>query len=522
MMPRILVPIIAVIIVVAIAFFGFTTGGYVIHALLLAAPIVLMMASNIGMVFALVMGLRFSDLILPGLPQGLNMMDVVILFLIALILGGHSITKQRMIRWSLSHYALLGFALVLAIIIALRGIGIRFLGSNEWGGFAYIKIAIFIAFYLICGRLRITEKQVKLGLILMLLLSTVPAVAQAVFYLTGGAVYIQYMFLEAYTSGLLSTLDAVQSDAGTARFYFTGLASALVVGAMAFFPLERRSRIFFVLFWMAGFFITLLSGFRGATVGIAGTTLIFLVLYYPRRRIVILTASTLAFTAILVGLTPFIPDLPAGVQRALSWVPWYDIPFFVKMDAAISTEWRLDVWNETMRKLPNYLLLGRGLTFNSAEVQAALALRDTISWAYISHNYHSGPLSVLVTTGIPGAFLFVLFSIMIGLEGIKGMAMMRRQGTSVFMMRVYVVFLAHLLYSIASFYLIYGDMKSSFPNLLFLAALLQVLRLNFVSVPGVAVESAESASALPDAAGITKKSLSLPYPAGQVVRGSAP
>lgn len=486
MLPQILISILAVAIVVGIAIFGFTSGNYMIHALLLIAPLVLMLSGNIGLVFTLILGLRYSDLILPGLPQGLNLLDVMIMFLIALVLGRYSITKKRIAQWQLSHYALFGFSLVLLLVIALRGIGIRFFGSSEWGGFVYVKLFISIGFYMLCNRVEITEKQMKNGLILMILMSAIPASAQALFYLSGGTVYFQYMFLEAYSSGLLSTLDAMQSDSGTARFYFTGMASAFVICAMAFFPLHRRTRMLFVLFLLTGFFITLLSGFRGATVGIAVTTMLYMILYYPERRTLIMAGGVAVFAGSLLVLTPFIPDLPAGIQRALSWVPWYEIPIHVKVDASVSTEWRFEVWKEAWSHLPNYLLLGRGLTFNASQVEAALALRDTISWAYISHNYHNGPLSILITTGLPGSLLFVAFSIAVCAEALRGFKAIRRHARSPFLFRVYTVFMAFLLYAVASFYILYGDMKSSLPNILFLAAFLQVLRSNFLGDPSPA------------------------------------
>ncbi|HMP74602.1 MAG TPA: O-antigen ligase family protein [Kiritimatiellia bacterium] len=445
-------------------------------------------------------------------------MDVVILFLVGMILARHTITKEKFVKWRLSHYMIVGFFCVLLIVIAIRGIGIRFLGSSEWGGFTYIKIFISIAFYLVCGRLRLSEKHVKMGLVLMLLLSTFPAVAQAVFYFSGGTIFFQYMFLEAYASGMLATLDAMQRDAGAARFYFTGMAGSLVIVALAFFPLNSRSRVFFALFWLTGFFVTLLSGFRAATVGIVVTTLMFLWVYYPTRRGLIMTSSVVAFVGLLIGLAPFINNLPTGVQRALSWVPWYDIPLAIKMDAAISTEWRLIVWQQALRMLPEYLLLGRGLTFNASEVQAALALRDTVSWAYLSHNYHNGPLAILITTGIPGAVIFIVFTIAVSMEAVQGGAAMRRQCNSPFLVRVYLVFMVYLLYAILSFFLIYGDMNSSVPNLLFLAATLQVLRLNFAPASGAAVVGAEPSSYHPLPEG--QRTL-LPHAATQALRGSA-
>ncbi len=479
MLPRILIPIISVAVIVMIAFYGFTTGGYSIHAMLLVAPIALMLASNTGLILAFIIGLRYSDLIIPGLPQDLNMMDVFILFLVGLTIAGSSITKKRIVSWRLSHYFLIGFLVVLAGIITARGIGIRFFGSSDWGGFAYIKIFILSAFYLFCGQIRISGKQVRLATMLMLFLSLIPVGAQLLFYASGGAIYIQYMFLEAYATGLFSTLDAIQEGTGTARFYFSGLAWALLITGMVFFTLHTRDRIWLFLFMGLAFAMSLISGFRAATVGMGGIVFIFLLFQYPKKRVAITVATAMVALAALLLITPFYRDLHPGIQRALSWVPWYDIPAEIAYDAQYSIEWRIDVWKESMRYLPQYLFIGRGLTFNINELQAALSIRDTIGWAYVSHNYHSGPLSLAIITGIPGFIFFTLFMVMAGKEAFHGLGELRRTNAHPFTTRFYMAFLASVIYSIPSFFLIYGSVKTSVPAFLFSVSILQILRFNF-------------------------------------------
>lgn len=510
-MPRFIIPLAGVLIVVLIAVFGFTTRGYSVHVVLVGAPLLLMLSGNVGLIFALVIGLRYSDLIVPGLPQDMNLMDLGMLFLIGLLIVRHSISKQHVNKWYLHDYMLIGFLLVMLWTIVIRGIGIRFLGSSEWGGFTYVKIAISAFFCLFCGRVRITVRQLKFGMILMALLSTVPAIAQLLFYASGGALTAQYMFVEAYFSGLVGTLDALQSDRGTVRLYFTGMASAAALAAMIFFPLHRKTRWLFLLFTGTALGVILLSGFRGATVGLLVTTFLFLFLYYPRQRFPLVVFSIMAAGLLLLGLTPFIQDVPAGIQRALSWVPWYEIPASIEYDASHSLNWRLQVWRETMAYLPAYLWVGRGLTFDPVLMNAALSLGDSISWAYISHNYHNGTLSLLVTMGIPGAFFFAMFCITVMIHIYRGFFALRQSGAEPVVTRIYVAYTALATYGVLAFFLVYGDMKSTVPDLFFMVAMLKVLRINFIHNPDVSKQQAGTA--------IGPNRLQLNQP-GKVMKGS--
>ena len=479
MLPKALIPIIAVAFVCAVAFYGFTANNYAIHALLILTPMALMLAGNRGLILGIIISLRYSDLIVPGLPQGLNLMDVMILFLVAIVIFGHSIDKQRMVRRSTSHYVLMGFLVVLMVIMSVRGFGIRFLGSAEWGGFGYVKIFIVALFYLFCANIDLTEKQLKRALLLMLVLSFIPAAAQILFFASGGAIYHQYAFLDANVYGLLDTLNALQGANRTSRLYFSGVASALSVIGMAFFPYHGPKRFLLIGCVGTSFIITLLSGFRGAVVANVAIIFLYLLLTYPKRRFTITVGTGVAAATLVIGLIPFFQDLPASIQRALSFIPFYDVPGYIKFDADYSVQWRIDVWKESLRHLPSFLFIGRGLTFNPTELSSAMAIGDTIAWGYIGHNYHSGPISLAIITGVPGFILYSIFMVVACVEYIRARNDMFAAGCTPFVLRTYNMFLAMTVYHVFSFYVMYGSVQSSVPYMLFNVAFMQILRYNF-------------------------------------------
>lgn len=479
MIPRALIPIIAVAVVVLIAMFGFTTRGYAVHAMLVGVPVVLILASNIPLVFTLTLALLRSQLIIPGLPQGMMLFDVMVMFMTALIIGQHAITKKKVVQWGPSHRAAIFFLAVVLVTIAARGIGIRFLGSSLWGGFPYINLITYILFYLTCGHVVFQEKQMKRAMILMLLFSLIPVFAQILFFASGGAIYQQYAFVKAYATGLLGTLEGMESGGQTARLYFQGFGMSLLFFALAFFSFEGRKKLLLVLCILLALGISLLSGFRNVILGIMGTLFLFIMLTYPKKRIPVTIAVGLSFVTFLVALTPFIPSLPGGVQRSLSFVPWYDIPYEVRYEAEVSLEWRFDIWDMAWDEVPDYLVVGKGFAFNKSLLDAYTVRYNTRINAFIAHNYHSGPLSLLLDLGLAGLITGTLLLLFVVIDAYRGYEDFRNKA-SPFIFRLYTVLLAYMIYLVLAFYIIYGDARSTIADILFYAAVLQILRNNFI------------------------------------------
>jgi hypothetical protein len=94
------------------------------------------------------------------------------------------------------------------------------------------------------------------------------------------------------------------------------------------------------------------------------------------------------------------------------------------LDAKGSLDWRFEVWRYAVKQVPQYLLIGRGFVTNVLAVAwLQRAFYDSPDFAYLMGNYHSGPLSMFLTFGLPGAVAFFGF----WLGGFrKGLAALRR------------------------------------------------------------------------------------------------
>jgi Na+-transporting methylmalonyl-CoA/oxaloacetate decarboxylase gamma subunit len=484
MIPKILVPVIAVAVVVIIAMFGFSSQNYAIHALLILAPVGMMLAGNIPLVFVIIIALYRSTLIVPGLPQGLAVVDVAILFIVLLMLATNAISKNRFQSKDLAPNWLIAFFCVVALTIYVRGIGIRIFGSDLWGGMSYVKLTVYILFYLVCRQITFTETMIKRSLIGMVLLSLIPVAAQLVFLLSGGKIYQQFAFVEAYATGLLGTLDAMQGGGqSTARFYFSGFGVSLLTAGLAFLPFTGWRRFLLAFIVLFSTVMALLSGFRSTILLTIGLVYVYALLIYPHRRISITAAGIAAFFAALLLLIPFIRDMPSAVQRALAWVPFFDIPFEIRLDASLSTTWRLGVWEMAIKEIPEYLLIGKGFAFASIDLLGGFMARDADIHAFISHNYHSGPISLMLDLGVAGFVTATMFMVLLVVDTLRGYVAMRKLRIAPMVFRLYCILGAMIIYQVFAFYLIYGDARSSINDILFNATILQVIRYNYGKKP---------------------------------------
>ena len=82
------------------------------------------------------------------------------------------------------------------------------------------------------------------------------------------------------------------------------------------------------------------------------------------------------------------------------------------IDATHSIDWRLEIWEYALARASDYLIIGRGGTFDVMETVGQLGIADPYGtpWqAFLTHTYHSGPIEMLLDYGIPG--LLAVFSL---------------------------------------------------------------------------------------------------------------
>ncbi len=449
-----------IILTVVIALIGYIQRSPVIHIALVAFPFLFLMMNNPSAWFVAIMGLERSGLVFPGLPQGLQFVHVMMAGFVALIIARNIIIKPKTGKMVLSEYFVYAFLIIIGITIYFRGFGLRALGGESWGGMGYVQLFIAAGFYLTAKYIQLTPRQIKLSIVLMLLLSFVPAISQIVFVASGGRIYQQYMFVHAYVVGLLSSLEAAETGRGVVRYQLlSGVAINLLLVGLVLIPFRGAYRLLAILFVIAAFVSSALSGFRGNIMLVIGMMALFIFFISEGKRVRRLVQMGGVAMAAFVVLFFVADRLPMSAQRSITWVPFIETAPSARMDAEGTSQWRLDVWRLAWQDVPRYLWIGKGYALNPAELMSHSVRRDGVQMAVATQDYHNGPLSLLLVFGIPGLIVGSGFLIVSSIEVVRRIPTL---GDDPFIRRFYIAFLARYLFSAVTFFTIFGDARESF------------------------------------------------------------
>ncbi len=461
-----------VLLTVLIALIGYIQRSPIIHIALVAFPFLFLMMSNPGAWFVAIMGLSRSGLVFPGIPQGLEVVHVMMAGFVVLIIARNIIIKPRSGKLALSEYFVYGFLAVIGITIFFRGFGLRALGGESWGGMGYIKLFIAAGFYLTAKYIQLTPRQIKLSIVFLVLFSFIPAISQVIFIASGGRIYQQYMFVHAYVAGLLGSLEAAETGRGIVRYQLMGtVAINLMLAALILFPFRRAYRFLVVALICGAILAGGLSGFRGTIMTVLGVVTLYIILVSEGQRIRRLFQLAIPVVIGFVILLLTVQQLPIPVQRAVTWVPFVETSALAQMDAEGSSQWRIEVWQMAWQEVPNYLWVGKGYALNPADITSMAARRDSVLMAVFTQDYHNGPLSLLLVFGIPGLLMGTGFLVASSYELIKRA---RNLGQDPFIRRFYFVFTARYIFSAVTFFVIFGDARESFVQAFVMMAFLNM------------------------------------------------
>lgn len=472
MLPQKLIMAGFVALVYVVALYGFMTQKSVVHAGLIVAPILILLSNNLPLWFIIILGLDRSGLIFPGIPQGFQVVHVMMAGFIVLVIAQNIINKPEGPKWVAADYFFYAFMAVIAITIAVRGFGLRIFGSGQWGGMGYVKLFVAAGFLITSRYIRLTPKQLKTAIVLMLIMSFIPALAQLTFLASGGAIYHQYYFIQAYLPGLLGSLEASETGEGVVRYQlFSSVSITILMATLVFCRFRGLQLIPGLLLLGLAVGLGALSGFRGVILNIAGTIAFYLILQAEGQRMRRLAQMAAAGAVILLLLYPFARHLPNSMQRAISILPGIDISAVARVDAEGTTLWRLELWKMAWADVPNYLWVGKGYAINPEDIMSISARVDGILGAYLAQDYHSGPLSLLLVFGVGG---FITGSGFLVFSAVEAFRRTKRLGKDPFIRRFYMVFLARYIYSVFSFFFVFGDARESFVNAFVLLAILHL------------------------------------------------
>ncbi len=297
------------------------------------------------------------------------------------------------------------------------GFGLHAFGSEVYGGKKYIYlIAGIVLFFALTAR-RIPARQAGLYLTLYFfgglfsfigdLYQVVPSWAHFVFWIFPPSMtYAGVYELGETRLGGFSTAGVALGSLMLARYGIRGVLFSGKIWRLAVFILA-----------IACIF---LGGFRAAilTLGFIFAVLFFLEgLHRTKLLFVFALIGTLAITALI----PLASKLPFTAQRTLAFLP-LNLDTQARESAQTTLDWRMHMWTALLPKVPQYLLLGKGLAILPDEYNEMMGANSVLGTAAgvfdpsqnplaLSYDYHNGTLSVLIPFGLWGAIGFLWFLI---------------------------------------------------------------------------------------------------------------
>lgn len=471
-----LVTFLLFVLTIVAATFALRSGSPMLMAGLVALPFAFMLMSRPQDAFVLALLLDATLLPIPGVSYTTLGMIAKILLIGVFVLG----LIMRRLPWQGEPQAekkpLLCFAGIILMLMAVRGSGLRMLGSATWGGMMYIVLLISILFFLTVNGLRISKKQIHWVVWGSLLAGLVGAILQhrgwGSVEEAGGVTASRLMWLSPVVGALFPLAFALKFKRMPWISFLLLLCCLALMGLTGF-----RSRLVGLVMVASGY------GFFKARSKV--------------HYIVVLGVFGLLSWGAIIVLSS---HLPLGLQRAISFVPGTHIDVRTAGDAAHSISWRLEIWGYCLGQAKQFWLIGRGSAFNVWETAGNLGVGDIQTgspwFAFQTRSYHSGPLSLLIDYGVPG--LLVAF-------WLTGLVFKRMWRLATRLARLdtfesrYALFLCvSILWQWVAFYLVFGAMTGFAKLIVSTAATLVISGSVFILMkskremePGVSVACAE-------------------------------
>jgi hypothetical protein len=369
------------------------------------------------------------------------------------------------------------------------------MGGEQVGGRRYFYFFAAIAGYLAMTAHPIPQSRAVLYLGLFLLGAVTNAIGNLVAYLPP-VFYPIFAIFPVESQGVTAALshDSVTAKEGISRFY--GLSLALMGLAYFFIAKHGMEKLLSIrkpVFWL--FVIALiastLGGFRSFLIlSLLTVAMVFVLegLHRSRKMPVLLLAMLL----VGVGVVAFSEKMPFSIQRSLSFLPIRVDPA-VELDARMSSEWRLQMWQEIYPQVPKHLLLGKGLSIRRGDLELITTLErqgraSSAETAMLAGDFHSGPLSVIIPFGLWGALGWLWFII----AGCKALYLNHRNSEPE-LKTINTFLLAYFSAKIALFHVVFGSFHTEFP--MFIGILGFSMALNGgIRKPVAAVETSKESS----------------------------
>ncbi len=298
------------------------------------------------------------------------------------------------------------FLLIAVLVTAYirGGLGVRSMGSGQYGGKGYYYIMAAILGYFALISQRIPKQRASLFVALFFLSGLTSLVPNLAWLGGRGFEFLFYLFPPSYAWEQASAEfsgTAAYSRLYGLTFASNGLYCWLLAryGLRGIFDLAKPVRLLLFILAALG---CLYCGFRSFMLLFVFTLVaqFFAEKLYRERVVVVLGACALIFGAATFQYTD---KLPLVIQRSISFLPVRLNPV-VKQTADLSTEWRVNMWKDVLPLIPKYLVLGKGYGIEANQVDLAeggyRGFGPSYSAALTFGAYHNGPLTLIVPFGI--------------------------------------------------------------------------------------------------------------------------
>ena len=294
--------------------------------------------------------------------------------------------------------------------------GMRFFGSNIWGGKYYVNVLVGLAAFFVIQSAEIQPKVWSALPYAILAVATFDLFISLITTFLPRAIFVIYPFYSAVsTLGMEDIFGSREFDLTERISAYGNFGFILTVFVLSFVSVREifsPSRLGSLLAVAMGFVASLYSGFRGAAVN-TGLTWCAAAIRDFRWAVLFVLPLFVAGLFSLSFINAQIVGLPKQVQRSLSFLPGEWDPDMLA-DANASNDFRSNTWSLWRQEyFPAQPWFGRGFGFRRQWATQSVYI-DTGSDYKMNvevGNLHNGLFAAVDALGIIGAAFFIGWSV---------------------------------------------------------------------------------------------------------------
>jgi hypothetical protein len=354
-------------------------------------------------------------------------------------------------------------AVVIGTAYANGGIHLGTLGGDSLGGRHYLYMIAGVMGFIAMTSIRIPESKVNFytG---AFFLGAIPNVFGNLVAVAGSWLsFILYVFpVDVGTSYAAKDTIGLGEAAVNRDYGLTAACNAVLFYMLARYGVKNllQRGIIRKVFFLTIFACSMMGGYRSLLIWLLFSC--FFMFWFEglfRSKFVIIPITVVAVS---LAMAPFANQLPASIQRTVSFLP-VNVDPDVRANAESSSEWRLNMWRILLPQIPQYFWLGKGFESNTKEFVTTVNLQQrgmisSAETAMMSGDYHNGPLSVIIPFGIWGVIAWLWFLA----AALRALYLNHRHGpaalqiTNTFLLSLFVA-------RMVLFFLVYGGFQGDLP-----------------------------------------------------------